>query len=64
MGRENEEGREKGSLKAYQKDDFRNILRNMGNLLENPHDIWLDYYMSWQNQMALEIIIIKDFPRY
>ncbi len=61
---ENEEGREKGALKAYQKDDFRNILQNMGYLLENPHDIWLDYHMSWQNQMALEIIIVKDFPRY
>lgn len=61
---ENEEGRKRGVLKAYQKDDFRDIMQNMKCLLENPHDVRTDYRLSWQSQMALEILIIKDFPRY
>lgn len=61
---ENVEGRKQGALNAYQKDDFRDIMQNMGYLLENPHNVSRDYRLSWQSRMALEIIIIKDFPRY
>lgn len=61
---ENKEGRKQGVLKAYQKDDFRDIMRNMEYLLENPHNVRSDCRLSWQSQMTLEILIIKDFPRY
>lgn len=57
-------GRQQEMLEAYQKDSFSEILQKTGYLLENPYDIRMDSRMSWQGQMALEIIIVKDFPRY